>query len=82
MIHYLCVKPEVHYQNIGLALLKAIMSQPEYYNRKVMAIASLHRSYLGAVRHEFFMYYLGGYSSVLCHERSRRKDKLMLRPSF
>ena len=49
LIHYLCVKPEVHYQNIGLALLKIIMSQHEYCNHKVMAVASLHSSYLGAV---------------------------------
>ena len=44
LIHYLYIKPGIRHQNIGIIVLKTIISQPEYINRKIMAVTSLHQS--------------------------------------
>ena len=45
LIHYICVEPTVFRQCIGTSMLKMIMNQPEYENRKIMAVTSLPEHY-------------------------------------
>ena len=65
LMHYFCVKPEPRYQNMDIALLKTITGQPEYCNRKIMAVTASHSSFLGAVSLEITTNYLRSDSSVL-----------------
>ena len=52
LIHYLCVLPEIRRQNVGTTMLKMIMSQDEYENRKIMAMTSLPASYRGVISYK------------------------------
>ena len=58
LIHYFMVKPDICTQYIGTAMLKMIMTQPEYVVRKIMAVTKLNHKYHSVVgmkcTHPFF----------------------------
>ena len=52
LIYYLLVHKDIRFQNIGTAMLKMIMSQPEYVGRKIMSVTRLQHKYHSVVSME------------------------------
>ena len=52
LIHYISINPSFCRKYLGAAMLKMIMNQPEYDNRKIVAVTSLSRYYTNVLSYD------------------------------